>query len=171
MHPKLVKLRKTLSDAIAGMNLDDLSRHPEGKWSTAEILDHLNVTYLGTIKNLERRIAEGKTCPEGDRRKKRWPRIVVTRLGYLPSGRKSPERAMPRGTPARQVTSEIMENIARLDRVIAQCDARFPGGVPIAEHPILGPLTAAEWRGFHLTHGCHHAKQVRALKRNRLLQS
>ena len=69
MHPKFVKLRRTLSDAIAGMNIDDLSRHPEGKWSTAEILDHLNLTYLGTIKNLERRIAEGKTCPEGDRRK------------------------------------------------------------------------------------------------------
>src|SRR5690242_11588983 len=150
MHPKLVKLQKTLSDAIAGMNLDDLSRHREGKWSTAEILDHLNLTYLGTIKNLEQRIAEGMTCPEGDRRKKRWSRIAVTRLGYLPNGRKSPERAMPRGTPAEQVASEIVKNIARLDGVIAQCEARFPGGVPIAEHPILGPLTAAEWRSFHL---------------------
>jgi hypothetical protein len=171
MHPKFVKLRKTLSNAIAGMTVDDLSRHPEGKWSTAEILDHLNLTYLGTIKNLERRLAEGKTCSEGDRRKKRWPRLFVTRFGYLPNGRKSPERALPRGTPAQQITSEIMENIARLDGVIAECEMRFPGGVPIAEHPILGPLTAAEWRGFHLTHGCHHAKQVRALKKDSLLQN
>ena len=60
MHPKFVRLRRTLSDAIAGMDIDDLCRHPEGKWSTAEILDHLNLTYLGTIRNLERRIAEGK---------------------------------------------------------------------------------------------------------------
>jgi DinB superfamily len=171
MHPKLVKLQKTLSNAITGMNFDDLSRHPEGKWSTAEILDHLNLTYLGTIKNLERRIAEGKTCAENDRRKKRWARLAVTRFGYLPNGRKSPERMLPRGTPSQQVAKEIMESLARLDGVIAQCETRFPGGVPIAEHPILGPLTAEEWRGFHLAHGCHHAKQVRALKRNRLLQS
>jgi hypothetical protein len=171
MHPKFVKLRKTLSNAIAGMDVDDLSRHPEDKWSAAEILDHLNLTYLGTIKNLERRIAEGKTCAEGDRRKKRWPRLFVTRFGYMPNGRKSPERAMPRGTPAQQVTSEIMKNIERLDGVIAECEMRFSGGVPIAEHPILGPLTAGEWRGFHLTHGCHHAKQVRVLKKNSLLQN
>jgi len=170
MHPKFLKLQSTLSSAIAGMTVEDLSRHPEGKWSVAEILDHLNLTYLGTIKNLERRIAEGKTCPEGDRRKKRLPRFVVTRLGYLPHGRKSPERALPRGTPAQQITSEIMESMGRLDGVLAECEARFPGGVPIAEHPILGPLTVGEWRGFHLAHGCHHAKQVRALKKNSLLQ-
>jgi len=168
MHPKLAKLHKTLSEAVAGMDVRDLSRHPEGKWSAAEILDHLNLTYLGTIKNLERRIAEGKTCGEGDRRKKRLPRFVVTRLGYLPHGRKSPERALPRGTPAQQITSEVMESMARLDGVLTQCEARFPGGVPIAEHPILGPLTAAEWRGFHLAHGRHHAKQVIALKKTAL---
>ena len=171
MHPKFLKLQSTLSSAIAGMTTEDLSRHPEGKWSTAEILDHLNLTYLGTIKNLERRIAEGKTCREGDRRKKRLPRFVVTRLGYLPHGRKSPERALPRGTPAQQITSEVMESMARLDGVLAECEVRFPGGVPIAEHPILGPLTAAEWRGFHLAHGCHHAKQVRTLKKDSLLQN
>lgn len=171
MHSKLVRLQKTLSEAIAGMDVDDLCCHPEGKWSTAEILDHLNLTYIGTIKNLERRIAEGKTCPEGDRRKKRWARLAVTRFGYLASGRKSPERALPRGTPAQKLTSEIMENIARLDRVIVECELRFPGGVPIAEHPVLGPLTAAEWRGFHLTHGRHHAKQVRALKKSALFQN
>ena len=171
MHPKFVRLRKTLSYAIAGMDIGDLCRHPEGKWSTAEILDHLNLTYLGTIKNLERRITEGKPCAEGGRSKKRWARLAVTRFGYVPNGRKSPERALPRGVPPQQVTSEIMENIVRLDGVIAQCETHFPGGVPIAEHPILGPLTAAEWRGFHLAHGCHHAKQVRALKKNLLLQS
>jgi hypothetical protein len=171
MHPKFVRLRKTISDAIAGMDIDDLCRHPESKWSTAEILDHLNLTYLGTIKNLERRITEGKPCPEGDRNKKRWARVAVTRFGYMPNGRKSPERALPRGTPAQQITSEIMGSIVRLDGVIAQCETRFPGGLPIAEHPVLGPLTAEEWRGFHLTHGCHHAKQVRALKKNLLLQN
>jgi hypothetical protein len=64
-----------------------------------------------------------------------------------------------------------MESIVRLDGVLTECEVRFPGGVPIAEHPVLGPLTATEWRGFHLAHGCHHAKQVRALKKNSLLQN
>jgi hypothetical protein len=61
-----------------------------------------------------------------------------------------------------------MENIARLDGVLAECEMRFPGGVPIAEHPVLGPLTATEWRGFHLAHGRHHVKQVIAIKKTAL---
>ncbi|MGZ7099671.1 MAG: DUF1569 domain-containing protein [Candidatus Angelobacter sp.] len=32
------------------------------------------------------------------------------------------------------------------------------------DHPVLGPLTAAEWRKFHLVHGLHHVKQIRSLR-------
>jgi hypothetical protein len=28
---------------------------------------------------------------------------------------------------------------------------------------MLGPLTAGQWRKFHLIHGRHHAKQIRRL--------
>ncbi len=151
MHPKFVRLRRTLSDAIAGMDIDDLCRHPEGKWSTAEILDHLNLTYLGTIRNLERRIAEGKACPEGDRSKRRWARLAVTRFGYLPNGRKSPKRVLPRGVPPQQVTSEIMENIVRLDGVIAQCETRFGRAyshrIPLAKLKCLSEKRVRELAG------------------------
>ena len=165
MHSKLAKLGAALSDAIDGMTADQLTRGREGKWCAAEILEHLNLTYVGTIKNLERRLAEGQPCSQADRGKKRWQRIVVTRLGYVPSGRKSPERAKPQGMPAQQVIAEVMENLARMDGVISQCESRFTAHRAIAEHPILGPLTAQEWRGFHLTHGRHHVKQIQAARR------
>jgi hypothetical protein len=29
------------------------------------------------------------------------------------------------------------------------------------DHPFLGPLTASQWRKFHLVHGRHHARQIR----------
>lgn len=167
MTSKLSDLRTRLAEAIDGMTAEDLARHPEGKWSSAEILDHLNLTYRGTIKNCERCLAAGKSGASVDRTTKRWQRRVVILLGYLPSGRRSPETVLPRGTPIAQLTTEIFENITRMDSVIAACDAQFGRGKSIAEHPILGPLTASEWRKFHWVHGTHHARQIIRLKNAR----
>jgi hypothetical protein len=164
---KLLKLGEQLADAIHGMSAEDLARHPQGKWSSAEILDHLNLTYRGTIKNCQRCLAAGKSGATVDRHSKRWQRRVVILLGYLPTGRKSPPQALPRGTSITELTTEIFENISRMEAVIAQCDAQFGRGKSIAEHPILGPLTASEWRKFHWVHGRQHARQIIRLKNAR----
>jgi len=164
---RLSDLRNQLAKAIDGMTAEDLARHPEGKWSSAEILDHLNQTYRGTVKNCERCLAAGKSGASVDRNGKRWQRRMVIWLGYVPSGRKSPVSALARGTPIPQLTSEIFENISRMERVIAECDSQFGRGKSIAEHPILGPLTAREWRKFHWVHGRHHARQIIRLKNAR----
>jgi hypothetical protein len=166
MHTNLEELRAAIAEAIRGMTPDDLSRHPEGKWCAAEILDHLNLTYIGTAKNLERCLRSGQTFASSDRSTKRWQRLVVTGLGIFPPGRKSPERALPRGTPPEQVTAEILQNLARMEEIIRACEARFGGTKPVADHPVLGPLTVNEWRKFHLVHGKHHAKQILRLKQN-----
>src|SRR5581483_5178789 len=114
--------------------------------------DHLNLTYRGTIKNFEHCLASGISAASPDRKTNRWQRRVITRLGWMPEGRKSPQRVLPRGTPVQQLTTEIFENLARMDEVIGECDSRFGRGKPLADHPILGPLTAYEWRKFHLVH-------------------
>lgn len=159
-----MRLQQVLSHAIHGMTPEELTRHPQGKWSASEILEHLNLTYSGTIKNLERCLAAGESGASSDRNKRRWARLLITRVGYFPGGRESPERVRPRGTPAEQVRAEIMDNLVRMDDVISRCESLFPPRQPIAEHPALGPLTAAEWRGFHVTHGKHHARQILKLR-------
>ena len=164
MSAKLEQLGRDISEAMDGMTPEEWSRHPDGKWSAAEILEHLNLSYVGTAKNLERCLASAHTVASSDRSSKRLQRIVVTRLGIFPSGRKSPERVLPRGLPVEQVTGEILKNLERMEHVIADCEARFGSKLAIADHPALGPLTAKEWRGFHLTHGRHHLKQILRLK-------
>jgi hypothetical protein len=164
MDAYLERLQRAITSATHGMRSDDLQRHPEGKWSTAEVLEHLYLTYTGTVKGFERCLQEGRPLARRPMIKDRMRTFVVTGLRYLPEGRIAPERAQPRGMPAEEVLREIGPRISTMDQVIAQCEARFGKRTRLLDHPILGPLTARQWRRFHWVHGRHHLKQIQRLR-------
>jgi hypothetical protein len=62
-----------------------------------------------------------------------------------------------------KVRSEVGVKIAAMDAILAKCEAQFGRG-KVLDHPILGPLTAAQWRKFHFVHGRHHVKQILRLR-------
>jgi hypothetical protein len=82
----------------------------------------------------------------------------------MPSGRKAPAFAVPKGLPPDEVLRNIPIHIADMDRVLAECERRFGVRCRLADHAILGPLTAHQWRKFHWVHTCHHIKQIARLK-------
>ena len=164
MDAYLQRLQKAITSATLGMTVEDLGRHPEGKWSTAEVLEHLYLTYTGTTKAFERVLEAGKPLAGTPLLMDRMRTFVVTGLGRLPEGRKAPERTQPRGKTADEVTREIGPRISAMDEVIAQCESRFGKRTRVLDHPILGPLTARQWRKFHWVHGQHHLKQIRKLR-------
>jgi hypothetical protein len=90
--------------------------------------------------------------------------FVVVGLGHMPAGLEAPAVAQPRGLPAEQVRNEIGAKLAAMDAMIAQCEARFGRQVKLLDHPILGPLTATQWRKLHLVHGRHYKKQLLRLR-------
>jgi hypothetical protein len=62
------------------------------------------------------------------------------------------------------VLAEFAEKISAMDAVIAKAEERFGSQIPLVDHPILGPLRAAQWRKFHWVHGRHHLKQLERLR-------
>jgi len=54
MDSCLEQLLNAITSATRGMTVEELTRHPEGKWSSAQILEHLYLTYTGTAKGFER---------------------------------------------------------------------------------------------------------------------
>jgi hypothetical protein len=164
MDAYLERLQEGIRSATRGMSAEDLRRHPEGKWSTAEILEHLYLTYTGTVKGLERCLHEDKPLARAPLLKDRMRTLVVTGLRHFPEGRKAPERAQPRGMHADEVLREIRPRISAMDDLITQCEARFGKRTRVLDHPVLGPLTARQWRMFHWVHGQHHLKQIRKLR-------
>jgi hypothetical protein len=51
-----------------------------------------------------------------------------------------------------------------MDKTLDEAESLF-GKRRATTHPILGPLSIAEWRRFHLSHGHHHVKQIWAIRR------
>ena len=164
MDSRLEKLKQALESAVEGMSSEQLSWHPPDKWCAAEVLEHLYLTYTGTIKGFEKVMTGGKPLATRASMTHRVRTLVVVGLGHMPAGRKAPAASRPKGLPAEKVRNEVGEKIAAMDAIIAQCEARFGRRVRLLDHPILGPLTATQWRKFHLVHGMHHQKQLLRLR-------
>jgi hypothetical protein len=160
MDSRLEKLKENLESAVEGMSSEQLSWHLPGKWCAAEVLEHLYLTYTETIKAFEKVIASGKPLATKASMAQRVLTFVVVGLGHMPGRRKAPAMVQPRGLPAEQVRNDIGAKLVAMDAIIAQCEVRFGRRVKLRNHPILGPLTAPQWRKLHLVHGRHHLKQL-----------
>lgn len=161
----LERLHEAITTATKGMTAEQLQRHEPGKWSAAEVLEHLYLSYTGTVKGLGRCLQEGKPLARTQTLRDRLATALVTGIGYFPSGRKSPRQASPRGIPAEQVMAGIGPEIRKIDELITQCVERH-GDALILDHPIIGPLTARQWAKFHWVHGRHHVRHIWKLRRN-----
>ena len=161
----LQRLQDAIVAATAGMSPEALGRRPQpDKWSAAEILEHLYLTYTGTTKGFEKCIEAGAPLARARTWGDRARTTVVVGMGYLPEGRKSPKNAEPRGIPCDRVLAEFAEKIGAMDAVIGKAEEKFGSRIPLVDHPILGPLRAAQWRKFHWVHGRHHLKQLERLR-------
>src|ERR1700741_513399 len=118
---RLEQLKENLESAVEGMSGEQWSWHPPGKWCAAEVLEHLYLTYSGTITGFERVMRRGKPLGSRASMAQRALTFVVVRLGHLPAGREAPAIVRPRGLPAEQVRNQIGTKIAAMDVIIAQC--------------------------------------------------
>ena len=118
MDPRLERLQKEIVSAIAGLRPEQWTSHPSGKWSTNEVLEHLYLTYTGTIKGFQRVAEAGKPLATNQSWAQRGRALVVVGFGYFPSGREAPPVARPRGVPAEKVQSEIGLKISEMEDIM-----------------------------------------------------
>jgi len=159
MNSHLARASELIEQAIVGMSERDLAWHPEGKWSSAEILEHLARAFHGSAKALERVVAENPAT-RPITLKDRVSVAVVTGIGYFPPGRKSPAQVEPKGWPPADAVQRIRESLAQVDAAITACEEKYGSSHRLSNHPVLGPLNAREWRRFHFVHTRHHMRQI-----------
>jgi len=160
MDSYLEKARAAIEDATGQLPVERIARQIPGKWSVAQILEHLTLTFNLNASALERAIASGETKAGRTGLVNTASRVVVVDLGYFPRAR-APEAVVPRGSIAPEHSREaIAEALAAVDSALARAAERFGLATPLLKHAFFGGMTVPQWRKFHFRHTVHHMRQV-----------
>lgn len=169
LSPPLQSALAAIHSAIIGMTDEQLAWHPAGKWSSAEILEHLSLAYSRTTHRMKPLLAQGQ--PEQDQPELRrrtftewFGGLLVLRIGHIPRGRKAPEALCPQGLSCIEARIKVADKLCLLDQTISDLEARFGPEKTVLVHSILGPLSTSDWRRFHCVHTLHHVKQIQTLR-------
>jgi hypothetical protein len=163
MDAWLERLRKEIQETSNGLSESDWSRAPQGRWSSAQIMEHLGRTYGTTAKMLE--LSMGTGSPPQIRSPKIGEflaKMLIVKLGVFPSGAKSPAVVIPKGDSGPVALKRTLDNLDRMEAAFSAAECRWGSVQPIAMHLRLGPLNATQWRKFHYLHGHHHLSQMQS---------
>jgi hypothetical protein len=161
MDSYIAKAKDLIEQATTNVSEVELTGAPEGKWSPAQVLEHLAKAFGGSAKAFELQL-EGELQPlRACTMKERVGIFLICTLGYFPEGRKAPEKTLPSENPEGFATlRRTLENLDRAGRALDALEKKWGTGVKVFTHPVLGPLTVPQWRKFHFVHTRHHMKQV-----------
>lgn len=125
-----------------------------------QILEHLALTYTATTKGLLRTMKAGQPEPTERTLRHRIRSMYVLGIGKFPSGVEAPKHTVPGAELGNDPLRRFNDALVAMDASLTDVERRFGGRTRILTHPILGPLTAQQWRRFHEVHGRHHLKQM-----------
>ncbi|MGH9509109.1 MAG: hypothetical protein ACRD2M_04165, partial [Terriglobales bacterium] len=140
MDQQLQRALDAIDTATRGMSGPQFAVHPEGKWSAADILEHLAIAFGSTARSLEKTLASGEPKISPPTMYQRGAALLVATIGYFPPGRQAPEFTKPKGMDGETALRTIRENLVAMDAAITRCEQRFGRSRKIATHPVLGPL-------------------------------
>ena len=138
-----------------------LRRPAHGRWSIAQILEHLTLAYSANAAWIDKALQSGQPRVSAPRLKQILGRVLVLDLGYFPKV-SAPEMTVPCGSiPEERSLAAIRESLTLLDTTLTRAAERFGADVLVCNHPFLGGLSVRQWRKLHWRHTIHHMKQVR----------
>jgi hypothetical protein len=170
MDPILQQLYNEIAGSLKDLDSTQTQLTPSEfseKWSIQQIVQHLCLTYAFTETAFDARLSKGTPTRAKPTLRQRIGQYFLTTLGIFPSGRGAPERVAPPQIVSpvcgRDLVQYSADHLTRIDRLFSEAEALFGTGRCIS-HMILGPLSIHQWRRFHLIHGRHHLKQIRAIR-------
>lgn len=154
-----------LPDIVLGPLKDrpdaDWYRAPPGRWTSAQIVEHLALGLEWSAVGFEDRRARDPMVRRPLRLGERLAKVLIMDLGFFPPLMRAPERSAPaerveRGAAEMHFRRGV-ERIEEVARLLLPARARDL----FVKHPRMGDLTLSEWMEFHVRHARHHARQIR----------
>lgn len=164
MSPHLEKVRGEAERLTRDFSPEDWRHTSNGKWSASLILEHLLLTFTATTKGTLKTMRAGEPFCREATWKDQAGRFYVLRMGRMPGGLKAMKNIAPReGLPNNNLCL-FNDSLVAMDTALTDAERRFGKKTRILDHPMLGPLTAEEWRRFHRVHAEHHLRQIAVLR-------
>ncbi len=140
---------------------DEWQRAPTGKWTPAQIVEHLAIGIDGSARKFDERRDRPPMTRRPRRLIERIASVSILGLGWYPQGFKAPKGTVPAaGITRAEAEAHFREGIVRWEALERDLLPRRPGDL-FLRHPRLGDLTMPEWVRFHEVHARHHAKQIK----------
>ena len=160
VSPELEHIRREVERVTSTMSPDDWRYAPPGKWSCAQILEYLLLSYTATTQGTQSALQRGKPLGGQPTLKDKLATFYVAKMGWLPSGRSAPKTSHPANGSGVESLRQFNDALVAMDATLANAEKRFGRVAKILDHPVLGPMNAKDWRRFHRTHARHHLKQI-----------
>ena len=157
---RLVELSALVLDPFGDRSDAEWERAPAGKWTPAQIVEHLS---LGLNLSGETFLARRNHAPMSRRRRtpaERIATLLILGFRWFPPGRKAPSRTTPEPITRRVAEEHFLAGLAAW-ALIERDLLPSRGHDLFVKHPRLGDLTIDEWIRFHRIHARHHARQIR----------
>ncbi len=158
--PYLQRALDAIESIVGGLGPEAWDQAPPGKWSPAQILEHLGKAFAGTAYILDKGVADGAPKGRPPSWRQRLFAALVVDVGYFPTGVPAPEITRPQGLRGPEALAFARDTLRDLDAAAVRCEARFGRRALVANHPILGGFTVGRWRRFHWRHTVHHMRQI-----------
>jgi hypothetical protein len=159
---RLQGIEEIVLGPLAARDETDWQRAPAGKWTPAQIVEHLALAFEYSARGVDARREQAPMTPAMPTPRQWVGRLFVFGWGWVPTGvARSPRVARP----AARVMASIAE--ARFRDGLARWRALERDLLPVrphdlfVRHPSLGDLDVDQWIRLHAWHCRHHAKQIR----------
>jgi hypothetical protein len=172
VHPRIHEIVTCLDQELAGLRAA-VAMVPEhrrnerpgpGRWSVAEVLEHLAMVEKSVMKACARQLTAAREAGLGAETQ------TSSILSMLPPARvanretviAAPDRLRPTGMDASAAWTDIENTRTLFSDFVRTCDGLALGEVSFP-HPALGPLNLYQWLLFAAGHHARHAAQIREI--------
>lgn len=160
MSPHLEKIRDEAERLTRDFSPEDWHYSRGEKWSASLILEHLLLTFTATTRGVLKTMQAGEPFCRETTWRDRTGRFYVLLLGRIPGGLKAAKNITPKqGLPSDNLRA-FNDALVAMNAILNDAERRFGKKTRILDHPMLGPLTAEDWRRFHRVHAEHHLRQI-----------
>lgn len=172
MHPRTKEMlnyfdthRAVLKSAFASIPVDRRNQPPgPGRWSTANVVEHLAIVEGRMAGILSGRINEERAAGLAGETSSApmLPTLDVARVSDRTTRLLAPDFAIPSGLDAAAAWTQLEVSTAALRAMLLSGDGLALANV-IQPHSRLGPMSVYHWIAFLAAHESRHAEQIREM--------